>query len=374
MKFVCLRHSSPLLRRSLFSLSFCSSGLVCSAIGLMLSGCQQASQTAALEAPALATLQKPQPPKIVVRPTPKPTPTPDPHKIPAWAQGRVLNDVPVKPGDKVFALTFDDGPWPVYTRQILRILKEHDVRATFFMVGSVVRAYPKIAREVKAAGHAIGSHSWSHASRPRNAVAEIQRTNLALREIGVRNTMFRPPYGLLKNGMARQALKEKQAVFIWSADSNDWRKPGARRIANSVLNQATPGGIALLHDGGGAREGTVAALPRILSKLKERGYRLVTLPELLSRRYIAPPKPRKSKKPAPKKAPMPTTFKPGMSQSNSPKPSVPQFRAPQPSAPTQKPTALPPTSIGRVASPKPASTQPVLTPEPIAAAVPTAAR
>lgn len=240
---------------------------------------------------------------MAARPAPKLTPMPvatakpDAHKIPTWAQSRVLHEVPVRRGNKVFALTFDDGPWPIYTRQILRILKENDVKATFFMVGSVVREYPKIAREVQAAGHAIGNHSWSHTARPRNPVAEIQRTDVALREIGVRNTMFRPPYGMLKNGMARQALKEKQAVFIWSADSNDWKKPGARRIANSILNQATPGGIALMHDGGGAREGTVAALPRIISELKERGYKLVTVPELLKHRYLAP---RKTKKVKPK--------------------------------------------------------------------------
>lgn len=227
--------------------------------------------------------------------TPRPTPTPDGQAIPAWAQSRVLNEVPVKKGDKVFALTFDDGPWPTYTRQILKILKEHDVKATFFMVGSVVREYPQIAREVKAAGHAIGNHSWSHPSRPRDAVGEIRKTDAALRDLGVsKTTLFRPPYGMLKNGLAKQAMKDKQVVLIWSADSNDWKRPGANRIANAILNQATPGGIALMHDGGGAREGTVAALPRIISELKERGYKLVTVPELLKHRYIAPPKPKKT--------------------------------------------------------------------------------
>lgn len=278
--------------RHSWRLSLCPALPFAAVVALAAGGCNQSPQSAAIGTQD-STSQDSAVTKIAARPTATPTPTPDAHKIANWAQGRVLNEVPVRSGNKVFALTFDDGPWPIYTRQILRILKENNVKATFFMVGSVVREYPKIAREVVAQGHAVGSHSWSHPSRPRNAVAEIQKTNVALREIGVRNTMFRPPYGLLKNGMAQQALKEKQAVFIWSADSHDWKKPGARRIANAILNQATPGGIALMHDGGGAREGTVAALPIIISELKARGYKLVTVPELLKHRYIVPPKPKK---------------------------------------------------------------------------------
>jgi chitin deacetylase len=95
----------------------------------------------------------------------------------------------------------------------------------------------------------------------------------------------------LKNGMARQARKEVEAVLIWSADSGDWNRPGSARIARRILSQASPGGIALMHDGGGNRSQTVAALPVIIRGLKERGYRFVTIPELMQRRYIAPPQP-----------------------------------------------------------------------------------
>lgn len=268
---------------------------------LLLSGCNQSQspQQTAQVAPTPAA-------------TPRPTPTPDPllalreaQQIPDWAKSRVLNEVTVKPGEKVFALTFDDGPWPDYTRQILAILREHKVKATFFMVGQMVQEYPKIAREVFLAGHAVGGHSWDHPSRPRNAVAQIQKTNAIIKkEMGFTPTTFRPPYGLLKNGMARQAMKEKQCVLIWSADSDDWRRPPASRMARTVINQATPGGIALMHDGGGTRTQTVAALPTIIRELKARGYRFVTIPELLKLRYIAPPKPKatpKPKTPAPKK-------------------------------------------------------------------------
>ncbi len=203
----------------------------------------------------------------------------------------------VRPGDKVFALTFDDGPWPEYTEEVLRVLDAYKVKATFFMVGQEVQRRPELARAVSDAGHAIGGHSWRHTARPRDPVGEIQRTDAVLKSaLGYTPAIFRPPYGLLKNGMARQAIKEKQAVLIWSADSNDWKKSSASRIASRILSQASPGGVALMHDGGGSRDRTVAALPNIITGLQARGYRFVTIPELLRLRYVAPPKkPQKSK-------------------------------------------------------------------------------
>lgn len=232
--------------------------------------------------------------------TPTSTPTPEPYlnqKIPKWAQGKIINDVRVKPGQKVFALTFDDGPWPEYTEQVLSVLKQFKVKATFFMVGQEVQRRPEIARAVRDAGHAVGTHSWDHPIRPRSAVDQIRRTDAIIKKtLGFQPTCFRPPYGALKNGMARQAMKQKQAVLIWSADSNDWRKPGSSRIASRVINQASPGGIALLHDGGGNRPQTLAALPEIISTLQSRGYRFVTIPELLKMRYVAPRKTATKKK------------------------------------------------------------------------------
>jgi chitin deacetylase len=236
----------------------------------------------------------------VAAPPPKPIPKPDPllkfrqaQQVPAALKGHVFHHVPVKPGDKPFALTFDDGPWPEYTGQILQILAEHNAKATFFMVGQMVREHPKIARQVRDAGHAIGNHSWSHPSRPRDPVAQIERTNAEIKKaVGFTPSTFRPPYGILKNGMAKQAMKDGQAVLIWSADSNDWKKPAPETIARRIINEATPGGIALMHDGGGTRRNTVAALPIILETLEARGYYFVTVPELLRLRYVAPPKPK----------------------------------------------------------------------------------
>jgi peptidoglycan/xylan/chitin deacetylase (PgdA/CDA1 family) len=236
---------------------------------------------------------------------PLPTPTPiltpvaerEPEAIPDWARSRVFHKVSVKPGAKAFALTFDDGPWPIYTRQVLAILRAYDVKATFFMVGQELSRRPEIAREVRDAGHAIGNHSWNHPSRPRDPVAQIERTNAMIeKQLGFVPTIFRPPYGILKNGMARQAMHDKQAVFIWSADCGDWQRPAPSRIANMIIRQARPGGIALMHDGGGNRSHTVAALPIIIRTLRARGYTFVTVPELLRMRYIAPPKAKKPSK------------------------------------------------------------------------------
>jgi peptidoglycan/xylan/chitin deacetylase (PgdA/CDA1 family) len=212
-----------------------------------------------------------------------------------WAQGRTINHVTVRREDKVFALTFDDGPWPRYTRQVLKVLKSRKVKATFFMVGQEVARRPEVAREVLAAGHVIGNHSWDHPSRPRNAASEVKKTDEAiLRATGVKSMLFRPPYGIVRNGMAAQAMRQKQTVVMWSADSGDWKRGGATAIANRVLRQASRGGIALLHDGGGDRAATVAALPSIIDGLHARGYRLVTIPELLALRHVPPDKPRRA--------------------------------------------------------------------------------
>jgi len=207
-----------------------------------------------------------------------------------WARGKVLSSVPVKAGDKVFALTFDDGPWPESTRQILRVLQENNVKATFYMVGQEVMRRPEIAREVLRAGHAIGNHSWDHPSRPRDPIMQVQRTNAQIKKvIGFTPTTFRPPYGIVAK-MAREAQREGDPVLLWSADSVDWSRPGTEKIISRILSQARPGGISLMHDGGGNRSQSVAALPSIIEGLKARGYTLVTIPELLKHRVAGAPK------------------------------------------------------------------------------------
>lgn len=207
--------------------------------------------------------------------------------IPLWAQGKIVRHVPVQRGAKVIALTFDDGPWPRYTKEVLQVLASRNVKATFFMIGREVQRRPDLVREVRDAGHSIGNHSWDHARSPRNPGEEVFRTDATIKKaLGVEPFLFRPPYGKITNGMAAQAMRDGQCVVIWNADSNDWKHATAASIAQRILRQASPGGIALMHDGGGNRGSTVAALPRIIDTLRERGYRFVTVPQLLALRHV----------------------------------------------------------------------------------------
>lgn len=217
--------------------------------------------------------------------------------VPAWARGMVVNHVSVPKTDKVIALTFDDGPNPPYTGKVLRILKEHNAKATFFMLGAELAASPSLGRQVRDAGHAIGNHSWSHPIRPKDPVGEVSRTDDELRAVlNIDTTLFRPPYGNLTNGLAKAAEARNEAIVIWSVDTNDWKRPGAKRIASRVIRGAKPGRIVLMHDGGGDRSQTVAALPVILDTLGKKGYRFVTVPELLQMRSEAAATPKRKQK------------------------------------------------------------------------------
>jgi peptidoglycan/xylan/chitin deacetylase (PgdA/CDA1 family) len=202
--------------------------------------------------------------------------------IPNWTRGHAFRHGFTK--EKVIALTFDDGPFPIYTRQVLDILKQNDIQATFFMIGKMVKYYPKIARTVRDAGHVIGNHSWAHPSKPKAPNAEVDETAVILKStLGETAPLFRPPYGLMHNGMADRAEHEKQAVIIWNSAGADWSKEATvGSIVSQVMRNARPGGIILLHDGGGNRSSTVQALPIIIEKLRAQGYRFVTVPELLA--------------------------------------------------------------------------------------------
>ncbi|WP_228061457.1 polysaccharide deacetylase family protein [[Phormidium] sp. LEGE 05292] len=206
---------------------------------------------------------------------------------PASFQGKIIREVKAKPENKVVALTFDDGPWPKYTNEILEILKKNNIKATFFWIGRNLVTYPEIAKQVVAAGHAIGNHTWSHSYRKMsqaNAAKEIDQTAAIIeRTTNVKTTLFRPPGGILNNGPAGYARSRKYAVLLWSDDSEDYaKKLTVNTIINRVLKSAKPGGMLLMHDGGGDRSRTVQALPTIINSLKNQGYKFVTVPELLA--------------------------------------------------------------------------------------------
>jgi peptidoglycan-N-acetylglucosamine deacetylase len=206
--------------------------------------------------------------------------------IPPQFAGATIKEAKLaKSAKKVIALTFDDGPVPNYTEQILDILKKNNAKATFFVVGSNLQLYPKIAKRIVEDGHTIANHTWNHRYRrmsPQVAASEIDSTtNLIYKTTGVKTNLFRPPGGIMNNGVAAYARKKNYVTLMWSVDSIDYKQPPAEILTNRIVKGATHGGIALMHDGGGKRPRTVEALPKIISRLRARGYSFVTIPELL---------------------------------------------------------------------------------------------
>ncbi|MBD2185870.1 polysaccharide deacetylase family protein [Planktothrix sp. FACHB-1375] len=230
---------------------------------------------------------------VDVSPTPVASPPPPQEEetkklvfsAPEQFQGQIVHQVQPERNQKLIALTFDDGPWQNTTLQVLEILKKHNVKATFFWIGKHLKQYPQVAQKVVADGHAIGNHTFHHFTRKMNsstAAREIDETEELISETtGVRTSLLRPPGGVLNNGVVTYAKKKKYAILMWSVDSRDYRVRQASKLAKNVLNSPNSGGIVLLHDGGGNRSATVQALPEIISTLKQRGYKFVTVPELL---------------------------------------------------------------------------------------------
>ncbi|MEH1789205.1 polysaccharide deacetylase family protein [Nostoc sp.] len=209
------------------------------------------------------------------------------NEVPKSFQGTIVYQGKLKANEKVIALTFDDGPGPKNTAQILEILKKNDIKATFFMIGEMVKYFPQIAKQVAADGHVIGNHTWHHWYRQMDlatAASEIDRTaEIIYKTTGEKTTLFRPPGGFLNNGLAEYAKNKKYAVMMWSEESGDAerRSPQVPMLIKNVLKYAKPGAIVLMHDGGGNRSKSVKALPEMIAGLKAQGYRFVTIPQLL---------------------------------------------------------------------------------------------
>jgi peptidoglycan/xylan/chitin deacetylase (PgdA/CDA1 family) len=186
---------------------------------------------------------------------------------------------------KVVALTFDDGPWPG-TPAFLSVLERAHVVATFFQIGNQVATYgPAVDRRMLADGDAIGDHTWDHAIVAGGgsfAASEITRTAAAIRRLtGFTPCVFRAPYGAVGPSLISTARSLGFTTIQWDVDPRDWSLPGADAIYVRVVGAVRPGSIVIQHDGGGDRSQTLAALPREIATLKARGYRFVTVPELL---------------------------------------------------------------------------------------------
>ena len=201
----------------------------------------------------------------------------------------------IKTSEKVVALTFDDGPNPDATPGVLEILETYDVKATFFLCGKHVDLYPELVKAIHAKGHEIGNHTWTHKSLfhffKKVPLQEMQRTNKAIADLtGEVPRLFRPPR-LIQGLGANKALKilSLQSIAGW-VHGRDWKTQDYEKITGKVVASVKPGSIIVLHDGDAdakpgetqqPRGGTVEAVKHIITVMQARGYRFVSIGELL---------------------------------------------------------------------------------------------
>lgn len=206
--------------------------------------------------------------------------------IPEQFRGEVFSYVSVPDATKVIALTFDDGPHPEVTAEVLAILKQHAIKATFFVSGENVEQFPDVARRIVSEGHAVGNRGWHQGletGKAVNPVREIDDTTDLIEEItGAKTELFRPAGGRLESKLIAHAKRQEYAITLWSADSQD-ALVAAPILLDNVLRNAQPGRIVLLHDGlsKNGPSATVQALPQLITALQQQGYQFVTVPQLL---------------------------------------------------------------------------------------------
>ena len=186
------------------------------------------------------------------------------------------------------ALTFDDGPDPVFTPQILDLLKKYGINATFFLLGQNIEKYPDMAKRIAAEGHVIGNHTYDH---PKSVdlsltdfVQQLQKTDEIIQKlIGYRPKFFRPPYGSIKEDQLQWTNEQGKMVIQWSIDTLDWQGLPATNIVDTVLTNALPGSIILQHNAAGVPlQGSVEALDQFIPGLQQKEVRFVTLPEMFN--------------------------------------------------------------------------------------------
>jgi peptidoglycan-N-acetylglucosamine deacetylase len=233
--------------------------------------------------------------------SPSPSPSPEASPEASNAANKPATWFSVNVDGPYIAMTFDDGPSPETTPRLLDILKQRNIKATFFMIGQNAERNPAIVKRILAEGHEIGNHSWTHPQLSKLAddrvTEEINKTQNAIKDAsGYTPVLMRPPYGAIT---ARQKeWIEKQfglSVIIWSVDPFDWKRPGASVIEQRILSGARPGAIVLSHD---IHKQTVDAMPATLDALAAKGFKFVTVSQL-----IAMNKPKSSPTPSPQSRP-----------------------------------------------------------------------
>jgi peptidoglycan/xylan/chitin deacetylase (PgdA/CDA1 family) len=255
--------------------------------------------------------------------TPAPAPAPAPAAAtpaPATSAASTPAATPAAPTQKVtysqchvdgpyVAMTFDDGPHGVNTPRLLDILKQRKIHATFFFVGQCVEEFPDIVKRIVAEGHEVANHSWSHPqlSKMNDAAVheQLQKTHDAIiQACGVTPKIMRPPYGAFTQRQCNWANGNwGYKVILWDVDPLDWKVRNAEHVKAEILKQTVNGSIILSHD---IHKTTVDAMPETLDALLAKGFKFVTVSELLAMDRPATPKPKGTPKP-PAKPPEPTT-------------------------------------------------------------------
>jgi peptidoglycan/xylan/chitin deacetylase (PgdA/CDA1 family) len=201
----------------------------------------------------------------------------------------VVKTIPFNKEKKCIALTFDDGPDPLYTNRLLDILKRNNVKATFFLVAHKAEQNIDIVNKMKHEGHGIGMHTLYHKSAwlsfPWETINEFRKGLGIFKRLGINITYYRPPWGTFNALTLKSALKNKLKIILWTVEAYDWRKNNsASNIEKILLDRTKDKDIIVLHDSGGAKgapNNTLDALESTIPKLLKSGYNFITIDEII---------------------------------------------------------------------------------------------
>src|SRR5262252_4857101 len=235
-----------------------------------------------------------------IQATPKPAASPNgekeaAEKTPATPKEPAITFNSVHVDGPYIAMTFDDGPSATLTPKLLDILAAHHIKVTFFVLGEMVAEHPEILARAAREGHEIASHSWSHpnlAKMSQEGVrSQLQRTDDEIKSAaGHRPTLFRPPYGSITERQKRWIHDEfGYDIILWDVDPLDWKRPGPAVVRSRILKETRPGSIVLSHD---IHPGTIEAMPSTFDELEAKGFKFVTVSELIDMATPVTPHPK----------------------------------------------------------------------------------
>lgn len=205
--------------------------------------------------------------------------------VPRGGVGNSVSYSRINISQPIVAMTFDDGPHPSNTPRLLDMLRQRNIKATFYVVGTNAQRYPEILRRMVAEGHEIGNHTLNHAYINKLSNDGIRRELTASHQAivsatGIAPRTMRPPYGAITTAQKQWIRSEfGYPSILWAVDPEDWKRPGSSVVANRILSQTRPGAIILAHD---IHAPTIDAMPAALDGLLAKGYRFVTVTQLIA--------------------------------------------------------------------------------------------